>query len=177
VPKNGKHDSRHPESIRTAGFASVRLSLRQKAANNQKTSAKAVIAITPKHINTILIGSNVRSLNMANSHAPHVLKVVAEDGAIVGAAWPRCDNSQEEDVIAGGIPLCSKIFFLRGHHAVRAAPILTNESRLPRAGKETWYSLSISGGSLRVIEARSRSRIFALPTSARAGRCGRSTNW
>jgi hypothetical protein len=32
-----------------------------------------------------------------------MLRLVAENGAIVSAAWPRCDNPQQEDVIAGAI--------------------------------------------------------------------------
>jgi hypothetical protein len=44
-----------------------------------------------------------------------------------------------------------------------AAPVLTNESRLPRAGKETWYSLFVSGGSSRVFEAHSHNLILSYP--------------
>jgi hypothetical protein len=87
------------------------LSPRRKGANGQKTIAKAVIAMTPKHINTMVTGSTVRSLNMADSHTPHALRVVAENGVIVSAAWPRCDNSQQEDVIAGAIPPRGYCFF------------------------------------------------------------------
>jgi hypothetical protein len=142
-------------STRTAGPRLSSVVVPAEAANGQKTSAKAVIAMTPKHINAMLIGSKVRSLNMADSRrtldAPYTLRVLAEDGAIVSAAWPRCDNSQEENVIAGAVPPRGRTSsYSRSCHFAGAAPILTNKSRLPRAGKKTWYSFAYQR---RIIES------------------------